>query len=90
VCRTAARGDKSGWRLCSVATFALTGKVSENPKATSDLHKIRDGVCEHIDRSPKEAVGLVPTLRRRVVGVSFSISMMEGMKNMRPDALLQT
>jgi len=27
VCRTDARGDKSGWRLCNAATFALTGKV---------------------------------------------------------------
>jgi hypothetical protein len=90
VCRTDARGDKSGWRLCNAATFALTGKVSENPKATSDLHKILDGVCEHIDRSPEEAVGLVPTLRLRVVGSLFPSPMMEGMKNMRPDALLQT
>lgn len=41
-------GDKTGWRLFNAATFALTGRVSENPKATSDLHKIIDGVCEHV------------------------------------------
>jgi hypothetical protein len=39
-------GDKSGWRLFNAATFALTGKVSENPRATADLHKIIDGTCE--------------------------------------------
>lgn len=39
-------GDKTGWRLFNAATFALTGRVSENPKVTADLHKIIDGVCE--------------------------------------------
>lgn len=39
-------GDKTGWRLFNAATFALTGRVSENPKATSQLHTIIDGVCE--------------------------------------------
>lgn len=39
-------GDKTGWRLFNAATFALTGKVTESPKATADLHKIIDGVCE--------------------------------------------
>jgi hypothetical protein len=38
-------GDKSGWRLFNAATFALTGRVSENPRATADLHKIIDAVC---------------------------------------------
>ena len=41
-------GDKSGWRLFNAATFALTGKVSENPRATAELHKIIDGVCERV------------------------------------------
>lgn len=39
-------GDKTGWRLFNAATFALTGRISENPKATADLHKIIDGTCE--------------------------------------------
>lgn len=39
-------GDKTGWRLFNAATFSLTGRVSENPKATSELHKILDGTCE--------------------------------------------
>lgn len=42
-------GHKSGWRLFNAATFALTGRVSENPKATADLHKILDLTCEHVD-----------------------------------------
>ncbi len=41
-------GEMTGWRLFNAATFALTGKVSENPRATADLHKILDGVCEHV------------------------------------------
>lgn len=39
-------GDKTGWRLFNAATYALTGRVSENPRATADLHKIIDGTCE--------------------------------------------
>lgn len=39
-------GDKTGWRLFNAATFALTGRVSENPRATADLHKIIDSTCE--------------------------------------------
>jgi hypothetical protein len=41
-------GEKTGWRLFNATTFALTGRVSENPRATADLHKIIDGVCEHV------------------------------------------
>lgn len=39
-------GGKTAWRLFNAATFALTGKVMENPQATPRLHKIIDGVCE--------------------------------------------
>jgi hypothetical protein len=39
-------GGKSGWRLFNAPTFALTGRVSENPRATADLHRIIDGTCE--------------------------------------------
>jgi hypothetical protein len=41
-------GDKSAWRLLNAATFALTGRVAENPGVTSTLHKIIDGVCERL------------------------------------------
>jgi hypothetical protein len=41
-------GDKTGWRLFTAATFALTGRVSESPKATADLHRILDLTCEHV------------------------------------------
>lgn len=38
-------GDKTAYRLFNAATFALTGKVSEQPRLTSDLHQIIDAVC---------------------------------------------
>lgn len=38
--------DKTAWRLFNATTFALTGKVTENPRVTRDLHDIIDGVCE--------------------------------------------
>lgn len=41
-------GDKTAWRLFNAATFALTGKVLENPQATPKLHQIIDGVCETV------------------------------------------
>jgi hypothetical protein len=41
-------GDKTAWRLLNAATHALTGKVAENPRGTAELHKIIDGVCEHV------------------------------------------
>ena len=34
--------------ILNAATFALTGKVVENPNATPKLHKVIDGVCEHV------------------------------------------
>ena len=34
--------------LFNAATFALTGRVSENPSSTSSLHKVIDGVCEGV------------------------------------------
>lgn len=43
-------GDqRTAWRLFNATTFALTGKVTENPKATSDLHSIIDGVCVRLN-----------------------------------------
>jgi len=37
---------RSAWRLFNAATFALTGRVTDNPNATPRLHKVIDGVCE--------------------------------------------
>ncbi len=39
-------GDSTAWRLFNAATYALNGRVAENPGVTSTLHKIIDGVCE--------------------------------------------
>ena len=41
-------GDRTAWRLFNAATFALTGKVAENPHLTRQLHNVIDGVCERI------------------------------------------
>jgi hypothetical protein len=35
-------GDETAWRLFNAATFALTGKVAENPQATRELHQVID------------------------------------------------
>jgi hypothetical protein len=40
--------DRSVWRLFNAATFALTGRVMENPNATPKLHTVLDGVCSEI------------------------------------------
>lgn len=42
-------GNPSAWRLFNATTFALTGKVAENPAATSALHQVIDGFCTQID-----------------------------------------
>ena len=42
-------GDKTPWRLFNAATFALTGRVAENPTITRQLHEVIDGVCERIN-----------------------------------------
>lgn len=39
-------GDETAWRLFNAATWALAGKVAENPAATKNLHVILDGFCE--------------------------------------------
>jgi hypothetical protein len=44
-------GDRSAWRLFSATTFALTGKIAENPQATSELHRVIDGFCTPVDTS---------------------------------------
>ena len=39
-------GDETAWRLFNATTFALAGRVAENPGATKQLHTILDGFCE--------------------------------------------
>jgi len=41
--------ERSAWRLFNAATFALTGRVTDNPNATPRLHKVIDGVCERLN-----------------------------------------
>ena len=42
-------GYKTAWRLFNAATFALNGKVAENPSVTGDLHRVIDGVCHRLN-----------------------------------------
>jgi hypothetical protein len=39
--------DRNAWRLFNAVTFALNGRVIENPQATPKLHRIIDVVCEN-------------------------------------------
>ena len=41
-------GEKTPWRLFNAATYALTGRVAENPTITRQLHDVIDGVCEQL------------------------------------------
>ena len=41
--------DRSVYRLFNAVTYALTGRVMENPRATPRLHAILDTVCEEIN-----------------------------------------
>jgi len=38
-------GDHTAWRLFNAVTYALSGRVLENPKATTELHGILDAVA---------------------------------------------
>lgn len=38
-------GDRTAWRLFNAVTYALSGRVVENPKATTELHGILDAVA---------------------------------------------
>jgi hypothetical protein len=42
-------GSETAWRLFNAATFALTGKVAEDPAVTNRLHNVIDGFCEVAD-----------------------------------------
>jgi hypothetical protein len=39
-------GERTAWRLFNATTFALRGRVAENPGVTRQLHAVIDGVCE--------------------------------------------
>jgi hypothetical protein len=39
-------GKGSAWTLFNATTFALNGKIAENPGVTKQLHNVIDGVCE--------------------------------------------
>lgn len=41
-------GPRSAWRYFNAVTYALDGRVAENPQATRLLHQVIDGVCEHV------------------------------------------
>lgn len=41
-------GDRTAWRLFNAVTFALNGRVSERPEATTTLHRVIDSVCERV------------------------------------------
>jgi hypothetical protein len=38
-------GERTAWRLFNAATFALNGRVAENPAITARLHNVIDAVC---------------------------------------------
>lgn len=42
-------GDKSAWRLFNAATYALTGRVAEDPRITQKLHEVVDGTCTRLN-----------------------------------------
>ena len=41
-------GGETAWRLFNAGTYALTGRVAENPRTTGKLHEIIDGTCERL------------------------------------------
>jgi hypothetical protein len=40
--------DSSAWRLFNAVTYALQGRVMDNPNATPKLHQVIDGLCEEV------------------------------------------
>ena len=41
-------GERTAFRLFNAATYALTGRIAENPTLTRKLHKVIDLTCEHV------------------------------------------
>ncbi|MGX7894393.1 DUF932 domain-containing protein [Tsuneonella sp. HG222] len=42
-------GGETAWRLFNATTFALAGKVAENPASTRALHDVIDGYCPPVN-----------------------------------------
>lgn len=42
-------GPRSAWRYFNAVTYALDGRVAENPQATRLLHCTIDGIVEHLN-----------------------------------------
>lgn len=42
-------GPETAWRLFNATTYALAGRVAENPGGTKELHNIIDAYCEPVD-----------------------------------------
>jgi hypothetical protein len=41
--------QRNAWRLFNATTFALNGRIAENPGITRRLHTVIDGVCDQIN-----------------------------------------
>ena len=41
--------QRNAWRLFNATTFALNGRIAENPSATARLHQIIDAACELVN-----------------------------------------
>jgi hypothetical protein len=39
-------GEKTAWRMFNATTYAVRGRVAENPHSTERLHQVIDGYCE--------------------------------------------
>jgi hypothetical protein len=42
-------GDRTAWRMFNAATYALTGRVTEDPRTTKTVHEVIEGVCERLN-----------------------------------------
>lgn len=42
------REDRNVWRLFNATTYALNGRIAENPTLTSRLHGVMDNIIEHV------------------------------------------
>ncbi len=40
---------RNAWRLFNATTFALNGRIAENPGITRRLHTVIDGICDRIN-----------------------------------------
>jgi hypothetical protein len=42
-------GNPTAWRLFNATTYALTGRVAENPGVTQQLHQVIDAFCDPVE-----------------------------------------